>query len=542
MFPQLHTGVCVETDRELRTGGAFPTGRLHMAELRSSGELLSAKPDRRSPLSTVLTISLVLIPTAILVWMALHLSSKTLLIGAIAQVLGTALVLRSSSVWKPATSALMTGLFLMALAWLWYATHDLTDPLPRIARGLLLFISLILFLCHDLLETGLEPRRRSQLLIRQLKSTTRWPSTVEEFHYIPLVRKLYRIVRLDPTLAFPLLDDPRSEVQLAALSALQNRKHWRWPEAAYVLNIATKTSRPEVRAMVYQTLRSSNLRDIVTPIAEALRDPHPVVRTTACDVILSGGDARWALVRNEVRLSLIDPKIKGDGPMLGAAGKLNALAVCDLTAWSNEPAVLAERCVSTLLAHYRERFKTTDKLELVEELGQFVTNPESPAILRIEFSLLLRELDLLTVDMHDRMTDPNQPSPVRLIAVESMLACDPKDSTAYHVLRGLGRQSNCETALAVARILQRYCGLQFGVPDSAASPKQVQEALKKVQRWASGQHQMADIVETPLPKGVADGKPREALALFDEDDALGGTPMSMYPASIPGMSATSLDD
>ena len=112
MFPQLHTGVCVEADRELRTGGAFPTGRLHMAELRSSGEQLSAKPDRRSPLSTVLTILLVLIPAAILVWMALHLSSKTLLIGAIAQVLGTALVLRSSSVWKPATSALMTGLFL----------------------------------------------------------------------------------------------------------------------------------------------------------------------------------------------------------------------------------------------------------------------------------------------------------------------------------------------------------------------------------------------------------------------------------------------
>jgi hypothetical protein len=489
-------------------------------------------------MTMVFTIALVLIPPAVLVWMSAHLSSRVLLIGAISQVLGTALVMRSSSIWRPATSALMTGLYIMALGWLWYASHGLDDPLARLARGGLLFISLMLFLFHDLLETGLEPRRRSQLLIRQLKSTTRWPSTVEEFHYIPLVRKLYRTVRLDPTLAFPLLDDPRSEVQLAALAALQNRKHWRWPEAAYVLNIANKTSRPEIRAMVYQTLRTSNLRDIVVPIAEGLRDPHPIVRTTACDVILSGGDARWAMVRNEVRQALIETKIKSDGPLLGAAGKLGALAICDLTAWSNEPAALAERCVSTLLAHYRELFKTADKTELVEELGQFITNPESPAILRIEFALLLRELNVLDAGMHDRMTDPNQPSPVRLIAVESMLAVDPKDNTAYHVLRGLGRQSNCETALAVARILQRYCGLQFGVPDSAASPKQVQEALKKVQRWANGQHQLGDVVETPMPLVTGDGKPREALMLFDDDDALGGSPMSMYPASIPGMSST----
>ncbi len=513
-----------------------------MAELRSSGDLLSAQPERRSLLSTVLTVTLVLIPPVILVWMSLNLSSKTLLIGAIAQILASALVIRTSSVWKPATSALVIGLYIMALGWLWYASFGLSDPLPQIARGGLLFISLVLFLFHDLLETGLEPRRRAQLLIRQLKSITRWPTTVEEFHYLPLVRKLYRIVRLDPTLAFPLLDDPRSEIQLAALASLQNRKHWRWPEAAYVLVTATRTNRPEIRAMVYQALRSSNLRDIITPIAEGLRDPHPIVRSTACEVILAGGDARWVMVRNEVRLALIDPKIKNDGPLLGSAGKLSALAVCDLTAWANEPAVLAERCVSTLLAHYRELFKTSDKAELVEELGTFITDPESPAILRIEFALLLRELNLLGADLHDRMTDPNQPSPVRLIAVESMLSIDSKDNTAYHVLRGLGRQSNCETALAVARILQRYCGLQFGVPDSAASPKQVKEALKKVQRWASGQHQMTDNIETPMPRLVSDGLPRGTLALFDDEDALGGTPMSPYPASIPGMSSTGLND
>ena len=467
--------------------------------------------------------------------MSAHLGSKVLLIGAVAQLLATMLVIRVRGVNRIAARTLSVGLYVIALCWLWTVTLGQDDPLCRLSRGLLLLSALGLFIAQELHDTGLEPRRRSRIIIRRLLQNTRWPSILEEYRYLPDVRKLYTLCRADPTLAFGLIRDPRAEVQVAGLCALLNRRHWRWNEGAHVFALAGKGARPEVKALVFEVLRSTNFVDILKPIGEALRDARPLVRESACEVLLSGGDARWVHIRSEVRNALIDANLKEDGPLLGSPGKLSPLAICDLTMWATEPASLAERSVSTLIGHYRAVLQQADSAGVaVAALGEAITDPGCPAILRIEYALLLRELRLLSADLHDRMTDPNQPSVVRLIAVESMLAADLRDSTALDVLRGLGRQSNCETALAVARILQRYCGMQFGVPDAAATPKQAQEAMKKVSRWASGQSTAADMIETPMPVALRGGS-HETLALFDEEDALGGLPTSNFPASIPGM-------
>jgi hypothetical protein len=120
------------------------------------------------------------------------------------------------------------------------------------------------------------------------------------------------------------------------------------------------------------------------------------------------------------------------------------------------------------------------------------------------------------------MTDPDQPSPVRLIAVEVMLAADPEDVTALDVLRGLGRQQNRETGLAIARVLQKYCGVAFGLPATNASVKQQTDAVQRVYRWATSKL-TGGPVDTPLP------------GRGDDEDALGGLPPSAYPASAPGL-------
>ena len=115
-----------------------------------------------------------------------------------------------------------------------------------------------------------------------------------------------------------------------------------------------------------------------------------------------------------------------------------------------------------------------------------------------------------------------------------MLEEDPTETSALNVLRGLARQPNRETSLAVARILQRYLRLDFGLPNHGASERQMNEASKKVFRWSMGEMPF-EATETPGPRGALRQNPAKH---DDDDDALGGhyPAPADSPASAPGMS------
>ena len=165
-----------------------------------------------------------------------------------------------------------------------------------------------------------------------------------------------------------------------------------------------------------------------------------------------------------------------------------------------------------------------------------MTDAETPPVLRLELALLLRNLQLIPPPLQDRMTDPDQPSTVRLIAVEVMLAADPTDVTALDVLRGLGRQQNRETGLAIARILQKYCGVEFGLPPQGASARQQADAAQRVYRWATSKLTGDDANVNPGSSGRMSPLPG-GLTTDDAEDALGGLPPPAFPASAPGLSA-----
>ena len=65
------------------------------------------------------------------------------------------------------------------------------------------------------------------------------------------------------------------------------------------------------------------------------------------------------------------------------------------------------------------------------------------------------------------MTDIDQPSPLRLMAVETLLAHDPGNADAVDVFRGLARHANRETILEVARLLQTYLRIDVGLSSQA---------------------------------------------------------------------------
>ena len=463
-------------------------------------------PSHRLTVAHGLSLGILFSPALVLGIAAHEYRSYSLFIGAIAEILIACLVIRSKEVWRPPASGLTILLYAIGLGWLWLATGTATDPGLRLARGGFILVAVILFAVHDLTKSGVEPRRRANALTQKLLVRLRWPNTMLEFQEIPEVRKLHDAVRIDPSLAFVLVEDPRPDVRIAGLMALQGRKYWRWDEASVVLKTARTSRESEVRALALAALHNAAGAEFLRSLSPFLKDSSPDVRKVALEVMITGGEQRWGYIREAIRSVLADSSLVSDGALPGAAGRLPAIALCDLTAWAVEPAPLAERSVRTLLAHYNQALLNPDNSDLAKELCRQVTEEVTPAVLRVELAHLMRHRRCIPNEQLDRMTDADQLGPIRLLAAEIILSTDPNDHSGLDVLRGLGRQSNRDTAFAIARILQGCVGIDFGLPPIgiAPTPKQSAEVTKKVAAWALGKTSEDALDFTPLPQQHVD--------------------------------------
>lgn len=375
---------------------------------------------------------------------------------------------------------------LSAAGWLWVATYTRPTPLSRLGTGGLLLAAAGLLAAHDLRRTGAEPRRRTRAAAAAVQARRWWPTTAAEVAAVPEARRLRQAAAAEPGPVFPLLNDARPEVRTAAFAALTARDRWRPTEAAAVLAAAHATVEPGVRAAAVTALGAVDDPAAAAGLTGFFRDPDPGVRAAAVTAALRDAGRKWAFVRDGARLALADPKAAGD-PLPGAAGRLPAVAVCDLTAWAAEPVPLGPRAVKLLTDHYAVQLRTgSDDHELRTSLTGQVTDLGTPAALRVELAALLRELGLLSAGLLDRMTNPDQPGPVRLLAAEALLAANPNDPDGQDVLRGLARQPNREMALAVAAVLQQRLGVDVGLPTGplAANSRPAGEVAKRVLQWA----------------------------------------------------------
>jgi hypothetical protein len=142
-------------------------------------------PSNRGSFAALLASAcLLLFPAALLATAAFRYQSRLLAIGTIAQILGSALLVRTRYAWKPPASGIVICLYLLALGWLWFATHESADWFARFGRGLFLLAAVGLLVLHDMTRTGLEPRRRARVLSNRLLARTRWPKASEEYTYL----------------------------------------------------------------------------------------------------------------------------------------------------------------------------------------------------------------------------------------------------------------------------------------------------------------------------------------------------------------------
>ncbi|MCE9567247.1 MAG: HEAT repeat domain-containing protein [Planctomycetes bacterium] len=484
-------------------------------------------------LAQTLSYLLLALPTVVLGLLAFHTGSPLIAGGAVVQLVFMVIFRRANPVWQPPVSGSIVVLYLVALAMAWAPIGNSNDPVPHLAQGFLFIVAVGLFAYHDLIRTGAEPLRRANKWSRRIANRRAWPTELAECRTVPEAIALRNAMHNEPTPALALLMNARQEVQVAALGALEHHPQWRSGEAEMVMRHAHKNPEPAIRAAAVYALAGVETAELITELATFLRDPAAEVRLATAEALMWNSESRWPFAREMVKEAMADPKLVNDGPMFTTAGRLPAAAIADLITWSAEHPPLARRAILTVVEHFHGDLLNAEKPELANEIATMMLSNETPPALRVELAGLLRDHHMLTPDLLDRLTNMNQPAPMRLFAAELMLRLNPNDPDGVDVLRGLARQPNRELALSIAAVLQNILGMQLGLPSGAVQPqsKQAAEVAKRVLAWANGAS-AESLSPTPGPRpGLKPGSRGRAPGLGSrpKSAALPPTP----PAGMP---------
>ncbi|HKI35916.1 MAG TPA: HEAT repeat domain-containing protein [Gemmataceae bacterium] len=395
--------------------------------------------------------------------------------------------LTRQNVRQPMGPAVVT-LYVIALGWLWLGTPFGDDWFVSLSKSLLLVVPLLCFSLQVLAESGATALRRARLLADRLAARREWPADLVACRTLPEVKALREAVQFDATPALALLSDPRPQVQVAALAALEFRKNWKPGQADIVLQAAQRAGEPTVRATAVAALANVDDRGIIEALAEFLRDRSWEVRRAATEALLWDSDRRWSWIRHAVRRTLDDPLCIEDGPLRHEGQLLTPEAVADLTAWVAQKGLLGQRAALTLGVHYARALSECPSEDLVATMRRQLAKPQTPAPLRIELARLLRNGHALDRSLLEGLLESANPAPLRLLAVEALLAEGEKHSAAVTALRDLARLPNREIALEAADVVQRRLGVDLGLalgePPPPNHSRQAAEVTRRLMQWA----------------------------------------------------------
>ncbi|MCC6418272.1 MAG: HEAT repeat domain-containing protein [Gemmataceae bacterium] len=392
--------------------------------------------------------------------------------------------------WRQSIGPTVITLYLVALAWLWWGDGR-DDWYTHLSKSVLLVVPLAVFAHQTLTESGAPAIRRARGLADRLAERKEWPTDLAACRQLPEVKALRAALAMDAAPALALLHHPRPEVRVAALSALEFRKDWRRGQAELVLQTAQHAEQPIVRAAAVSALANMDDPHLIEAVAQFLHDPSWEVRRAATESLLWDTAQRWSWIRYTVRRVLADPLYQNDGALCPSGVLLSPEAVNDLTGWCAEKGVLAIRAALTLAVHYTRALTEQPDGALVESLRRQLASPPTPAVLRIELGRVLQTHQELDPPLLEKLLAPSNPAPLRLTAVETLLADHtegPLHAMALATLRDLARLPNREIALATADVIQRRLGVDLGLglgqPLPPIHSRQAAEVTRRVMRWA----------------------------------------------------------
>jgi HEAT repeat protein len=389
-------------------------------------------------------------------------------------------------------------LYVIGLGWMLLVSSDVHDPFIYVAQAILLVVPMFFFGVQCLRDSGAMTMRRARSLAAGLAARRYWPVDLMECRLLPEVKAFRESLHIDATPALSLLAHPSPAVRVAALAALEYRLNWRRGQPEVVLQLAQRATEPEVRASAVNALANLDDRNLIEPLAELMRDQIPMVRQVTYEALLWDSERRWPWIRHIVRLTLADPALEEDGPLRLSSSWMTPEVIADLHGWTAEKGVLALRAALTLGVSYGKQLAGGGVPELAAQLRKQLSDPRTPAMWRLELARLLYEHRELSADDLRRLLDASLPAPVRLIAVEALLAHD-ECPEAVSVLHDLARLPNREIALATAQVIQKRLGIDLGLPAGKLPnihSRIAADVARRVMFWAT-QH---DVDPTPLPR------------------------------------------
>jgi hypothetical protein len=429
-----------------------------------------------------------------------------LLLGGLAfQLVICLLTFASSRSWNQPIGPSIVTLYLTAVAWLWWG-DGINDWLTHFSKGVLIGIPILVFGYQTLIESGAPVLRRANGLASRLASRQDWPADLLQCRALPEVKAFRATLAYDAAPALALLQNPRLEVRVAALAALEFRKDWRPGQAERIMQMAQRAEEPIVRAAAVLALGNLDDRMMIETLAQFLNDPSREVRRAAVEALLWESENRWGWIRFAIRRTMSDPLFKDDGPLVPEGQLLMPEVVKDLTAWCAEKGLISARAAQTLAAHYNRLMCEQVDPNLVTLIRQQLGDPQTPAILRLELGRVLQVHQELDHELLEQMLDAGTPATLRLIACETILSQEKETllrGSAVSGLKDLARLPNREIALGTADVVQRRLNIDLGIglgqPLPPLNSRQAGEIIRRLLGWANQGED--DLEQSGVPRG-----------------------------------------
>jgi HEAT repeats len=460
-------------------------------------------PPRRSSAGRLARLCLLALPGILIAGAASRFSgdpAKLLWLGAAVELGGCAFALTSGPGWQGSADLAVIVLYLAGIGWLTGAGPWTLDWYCHIVRAVLLIVPLSSFGAKFLRDSGALALQRARKLAIRLARRVEWPDDLADCALVPEVADLREAMYMDASPAIGLLANPRPQVRLAALAVLQRREQWGPQQAETVLKLGRDAAEPEIRVATIRALVNVTERELVEGVCEFLYDPSSRVRRAAAETALSEWEANWSWVRPAVRKALGEPRCHNDGPLRAGDRGLGAEALSDLTAWASEKGLLGLRAALTLGDHYARQLSSESDSKVLSWLKLKVEDVHAPPMLRLEFARILHKHKALDARLLRHLVSPSTPAPLRLLAVEGLLASGESDQ-AVAALHDLARLPNREIALAVAEVAQRNLGVDFGLkldqPKPSIQSQVAAEVARRVLAWTTQQEVGAEPPSEP---------------------------------------------
>jgi hypothetical protein len=435
-------------------------------------------------------------------------ASEWFLIGAGLLVALVAVLMAFGRTWAPPLRVGVLVCYAVGAGWMWFGSPRVEgrDWFLHLSQALLLVGPLLLLAGFTVLQSGALLFRRARMLARRIQERTSWPSPLEACRDLPEVKAFREALAYEAGPALQLLHDPRPQVRLAALTALEFRKYWREGQAEMVVGLLHKEPVPEVRAAAVAALANTHDRETIEVLADCLRDRDARVRRAASDALFWDVENRWALMRYGVRRALADPVFRDDGSLLRDGQRLPQPAIDDLLGWCAEKGLLSLRSSQTLSQMYSRLLQDRPEVTLPKVLD-LVQEVHTPPLLRIELCRLLKSQDLLEAPLAEALLDQGNPAPLRLVASETLLEKGPQHVKAIITLRDLARLPNRELNLATADVVQRMLGVDLGLALGQAAPTadsaRAIEVSRRLMTWAAHPEHVENVLEAPFEQESA---------------------------------------